>query len=85
MKSTSKGNGSISWREGKEKTYLPEKTNEFKSIHDGNWHSYKVEMPISAALKVLKIQPSSGEGVMEIRNIEMVSAGDHYIRDWPLY
>jgi hypothetical protein len=85
MKSTSKGNGRISWREGREKAYLPEKTTGFKSIHDGNWHSYKVEMPISAALKVLKIQTSSGEGVMELRNIEMVSAGDHYIRDWPLY
>ncbi len=85
MKSTSKGRGSISWKEGTEETYLPEKTSEFKGIHDGNWHQYKVEMPIGRILKVLKIQPSSGEGVMELRNIELVSAGDYYIRDWPLY
>ena len=85
MKSKSKGKGNISWREGNEKTYLPEKTNEFKGIHDGNWHQYKVEMPISGTLKVLKIQPSSGKGVIELRNIELVSAEDYYIREWPLY
>jgi len=42
-------------------------------------------MTLKGALKVLKIQPSSDKGVMELRNIGMVSAGDHYIRDWPLY
>jgi hypothetical protein len=85
MKSNSTGNGSIAWKEGREKTYLPEKLTDFKSIHDGNWHQYKVEMPMKRALKVLKIQPSSGEGMIELRNIELVSTDDHYIRDWPLY
>jgi hypothetical protein len=85
MKSNSTGNGSIAWREGREKTYLPEKLTNFKSIHDGNWHPYKVEMPINKVLKVLKIQPSSGKGMIELRNIELVSTDDHYIRDWPLY
>ena len=85
MKSNSTGNGSIAWREGREKTYLPEKLTDFKSIHDGNWHPYKVEMPINKVLKVLKIQPSSGKGMIELRNIELVSTDDHYIRDWPLY
>jgi len=67
------------------KNNIAGKTNEFKSIHDGNWHQYKVEMPISGTLKVLKIQPSSGKGVIELRNIELVSAEDYYIREWPLY
>jgi arylsulfatase A-like enzyme len=85
MKSTSKGDGTISWKEGGEKTYLPEKVNDFKSIHDGNWHQYKVEMPIKGTLKVMKIQPSSDRGEMQLRNIELVTAEDYYIRDWPLY
>jgi arylsulfatase A-like enzyme len=85
MKSNSTGNGSIAWKEVRESTYLPEKLTDFKSIHDGNWHQYKVEMPMKRALKVLKIQPSSGEGMIELRNIELVSTDDHYIRDWPLY
>jgi len=85
MKSTSKGNGSISWKEVRESTYSLEKAREFESIHDGKWHSYKVAMPMGRPLNVLKIQPSSGEGVIELRNIELVSAEGHYIRDWPLY
>jgi hypothetical protein len=85
MKSTSKGKGSISWKEGSEESYLPEKTSEFKGIHDGKWHQYKVEMPLGRTLKVLKIQPSTDKGMIELRNIELVSAGDYYIRDWPLY
>ena len=85
MKSTSEGKGSVSWKEVRESTYSPEKATEFKSIHDGNWHPYKVAMPMGRPLNVLKIQPSSGEGVIELRNIELVSAEGHYIRDWPLY
>ena len=69
----------------KEQTYLPKKLTDFKSIHDGNWYPYKVEMLMKRALKVLKIQPPSGEGMIELRNIELVSTDDHYIRDWPLY
>jgi len=85
MKSNSMGKGSVSWKEVREENYLPEKTTEFKSIHDDKWHSYKVEMSLNRALKVLKIQPSTDKGVIELRNIELVSPGDHYIRDWPLY
>lgn len=85
MKSTSKGDGNVSWNEGNEKSYLAEKVSTFKSTHDGEWHQYKVELPLKGRLSTLRIQPSTDKGEVELRNIELVSEEDYLIRDWPLY
>jgi len=85
MRSESSGAGSISWREGNEKDDVPEHSTAFKSIHDGQWQSYSVEMPLKAVLKTIRIQPSEGEGRIELKNIKLTTVDGYYIRDWPLY
>jgi len=85
MKSKSKGEGNIAWKEGNEEMYSADKVSTFKSIHDNKWHNYRVEIPLTSLLKTIKIQPSSGKGSIELRNISLVTADDYYIRDWPLY
>lgn len=85
MKSESIGKGYLSWKEAGDKDYLPERSAPFSVTHDGQWHSYSVEMPLGTSLRGIRIQPSQGEGRMELRNIEMVTTDGYYIRDWPLY
>ena len=85
MRSDSKGEGLLFWKGAGDKDYLPERSTAYAVDHDGQWHSYSVEMPLGASLRGIRIQPSHGEGRMDIRNIELVTSAGYYIRDWPLY
>lgn len=84
MKSSSKGDGELAWRVGRQKEYSTENTTAIKSIHDGVWHQYSIEMTLTSVLKVIKIQPSSGVGEVAFRNIKLVTKDGYLIRDWPL-
>ncbi len=85
MISNSKGEGNISWKEGSDKIYSTEKASTFKSLHDGEWHQYSVEISLKGVLRALKIQPSTSDGLIEVKNIQLVTADNYYIRDWPLF
>ncbi|MGB5820317.1 MAG: sulfatase-like hydrolase/transferase [Saonia sp.] len=85
MKSTGKGDGNISWKSGEDKIYSNQNKVSFTVTHDGQWHSYKVEIPLKGRLNTIRIQPSKSKGKMELRHMELVNVDDHYIRDWPLY
>jgi hypothetical protein len=85
MKSSGKGDGLMSWKVSGNKEYLEENTTPFESMHDGEWHSYKVDMPLKGRLSHIRIQPSGSPGDIEIKNIVLVNADGYYIRDWPMY
>jgi len=85
MKSESSGMGSLSWKSGGDKEYQPQKIASFEVNHNGDWNKYSIEIPLEGVLKTLKIQPSREKGTMKIRNLELQTLGEHYIRDWPLY
>ncbi len=85
MKSISTGPGTLSWKDGGEKEYTAENSSPFESIHDGEWHSYSIKMPLEGTLSTIRLKPSEGEGEMELRNLELLTLDGHYIRDWPLY
>jgi len=53
--------------------------------HDGHWHQYSIEMPLVGRLETISLQPSAGEGIIEIRNMELTTRDGYYIRDWPLF
>jgi hypothetical protein len=85
MKSTASGNGLLSWKSAAESEYPEGKATPFECIHDGEWHPYKVEMPLEGGLKFMRIQPATGVGEVALRNIRLVTPDGYYIRDWPLY
>ncbi len=84
MKSTGSSGGELGWKYNPEDDYTAESSTPFSCIHDGEWHTYQVEMPLQKSLRVIKIKPSSGKGEMSIRNIKLLTKDGYYIRDWPL-
>lgn len=84
MKSSSAGDGELAWKYNANNAYTNENSTPFKGIHDGEWHSYSLAMPLQKILKVIKIQPSSGEGEIALRNIKIVTNDGYLIRNWPL-
>lgn len=84
MKSSSTGDGELAWKYNANDGYTSKNSTPFKGIHDGKWHTYSVAMPLQKVLKVIKIQPSSGEGEIDLRNIKIVTNDGYLIRDWPL-
>lgn len=96
MKSTSSGQGMLFWKDQNDTDYkkymdagfVPDESTNASAIpanHDGSWHQYSIEMPLVGRLKTIGIQPSAGEGMIEIRNMELTTQEGYYIRDWPLY
>ncbi|WP_052188273.1 sulfatase [Cellulophaga sp. Hel_I_12] len=85
MKSSGNGEGTLAWKTGKDKDYIPENKTEFEVKHDNQWHQYKIEIPLSDRLSTIQIQPSQSKGKIQIKNIELVNEDGYYIRDWPLY
>jgi hypothetical protein len=85
MKSASRGTGAVSWTcHGQNRDEITGSTT-FNAIHDGNWHVYRTEMPLTGILNTLRIIPGRGPGDIQIRNIRLVTRDGYYIRDWPLY
>jgi hypothetical protein len=85
MKSTSTGDGQVSWKHAGNREYLEENATPFESIHDGEWHPYKVDMPLTGRLSTIRIQPSGSPGDIEIKNVVLLNPDGYYIRDWPMY
>ena len=96
MKSNSSGLGRLFWKDQNDTDYKKYMARDFvpvesmnvstiESNHDGSWHQYSIEMSLMGRLKTIGLQPSAGEGVVEIRNMELTTLDGYYIRDWPLY
>jgi len=96
MKSNSSGQGLLFWKDQNDSDYkkymdpdyVPTENMNVSPIaanHDGSWHQYSIEMLLVGRLKTIGLQPSAGDGVIEIRNMELTTQEGYYIRDWPLY
>ncbi len=84
-KSTGTGNGSIAWTTVQEKKYLPENNTAFEMIHDDQWHSYTIKIPLQGRLSTIQINPLDNKGNILMKNLRLVNEGSYLIRDWPLY
>jgi hypothetical protein len=74
----------LAWKYSPNEKYSTQNSSVIECIHDGKWHKYSVEMPLKKSLRVIKIKPSSGEGEIAIRNIELRTNDGYLIRDWPI-
>ncbi|MGQ1783617.1 MULTISPECIES: sulfatase [unclassified Saccharicrinis] len=84
MKSTSNGDGKLTWKCAGDKVYKESNSTSINAIHDDEWHHYSMDMNLGKTLKVLRIQPSSSKGIMQIRNVKLVTKDGYLIRDWPI-
>lgn len=85
MKSESRGKGAVSWTcRGTEQNGVPPPS-PVDVIHDGAWHAYRAELPLTGVLNTIRIIPGRGPGDIQIRNIRLETEEGYFIRDWPLY
>ena len=77
MKSDSKGVGTVYYN------YPPAagRTVEFKVTHDGRHHEYNVDIPVEN-LDALRLDPSRGEGTIEIDWVRIINSQGEVIKPW---
>jgi len=84
IRSTATGGGKMSWTTSASTSYNEQNSVSFDVVHDGQWHSYSLPIPLNSTMKKLRFQPADSEGEIELRDIEMTTLKGHYIREWPL-
>ncbi len=77
MKSDSDGTGTVYYN----KPAAAGRTVAFPVTHDGNYHEYRVNIPVET-MDALRLDPSRGAGTMEIDWIRIVDRSGEVIRDW---
>ncbi|RED98367.1 putative secreted protein (Por secretion system target) [Marinoscillum furvescens DSM 4134] len=84
MRSSSNGNGRFLWKTSASNTF--DSFVSFTGKHDGNWQSVTVDFTLgnTETLRGLRIQSSSGEGEIELRNIRLLSQSEEELRTWEL-
>ena len=82
MRSNSSGGGQVFWTTDKVKAFKGEHSTEFDVKHDGQWHTYSVELPFNGLLKNVRMDPSRGPGAVELENIRLVNSAGQTIHIW---
>ncbi|MCP4645216.1 MAG: sulfatase [bacterium] len=81
MRSSSTGGGQFFWTTQKARNFGPHQRLDFIPIHDGAWHEYEVPFDANATLRAVRIDPSTGPGVMEFEWIR-IEGGGKVQREW---
>lgn len=72
MTSDSSGKGQVFWQEKKAGPFKAERSHFFDVQHDGRKHEYAVDFTTKSPLLAVRIDPSRGQGRIEISDIRLV-------------
>tara|TARA_R110002072_G_scaffold302100_1_gene483947 strand:+ start:132993 stop:134966 length:1974 start_codon:yes stop_codon:yes gene_type:complete len=80
MTSESSGKGQVCWQEKEAGPFTAERSQFFDVQHDGRKHEYAVSFTTNSPLLAVRIDPSRGQGRIEIADIRLVGQEDvtHY-------
>jgi len=76
MKSNASGKSSIFYNKPSRETLIP-----FAFEHDGEFHEYKLEIPVET-LEALRFNPSRSEGTIEVDWIRIFDKSGETVRSW---
>jgi len=76
MKSNSRQNGRVYWTTRTNRSFARERSVEFPTQHDGQWHDYQIDLRLPAQLVSLRIDPSQAPGQIEIEQLELWDANE---------
>jgi len=84
MRSDSNGPGQFFWTTEKARRFGPQQRLDFSPAHDGGWHEYEIAFEAKAPLDALRLDPSTGPGLIEIAWIRLTEqdAPDTVIQEW---
>ncbi len=72
MTSNSSGRGQVYWQEQSTGPFTAERSRSFDVEHDGKTHEYAVKFATENPLLAVRIDPSRGQGTIEISDIRLV-------------
>ncbi|MEO9593144.1 MAG: N-acetylgalactosamine-6-sulfatase, partial [Rhodopirellula bahusiensis] len=81
MQSNSSGSGQIFWKEiGL--PYNAVRSQVFDVTHDGNVHTYSIQLSPKGPVQGVRIDPSNGEGQIQIQSMRLLDDSGVTIHEW---
>jgi len=77
MRSKAGGGGQIFWTTTRSRGTDERKSARFRLEHDGRWHVYSVPLDATGTVTMLRLDPGSAPGLVEVDSIEIVRAMHH--------
>ncbi|MCX6908275.1 MAG: hypothetical protein NTY01_09555, partial [Verrucomicrobia bacterium] len=72
VKCATGGSGEFFWTTTESPHTNPEHSQQFKLIHDGQWHDYTVRLDARGTVTRLRFDPGGAPGLIEVEKIELV-------------
>ena len=72
VKCATGGAGEFFWTTTESPHTEPERSLDFKLIHDGQWHDYSVRLDARGTVTQLRFDPGNSPGMIEVEKIELV-------------
>ena len=82
MTSESSGRGQVFWQEQGAGRFAAERSQFFDVRHDGQQHEYAVSFRTKTPLLAVRIDPSRGEGALEISDIRLTNGNGKALYRW---
>ena len=86
MRSRGAGDGAVYVATKKEPGFHRDRMQGFSIKHDGQWHTYRIDVTLDSQLTALRIDPGNAQGTIEIDRIRLIgwkSEGAGKVsRDW---
>lgn len=71
------GPGQFFWATENEPSMIEERSHRFELSHDDAWHDYTVFLPVTGRLTVLRFDPGTAPGVVEVATLELLAGQVH--------
>ncbi|MDQ8207910.1 sulfatase [Coraliomargarita sp. SDUM461003] len=82
MRSKSIGKGQVFWTSPTVKGFKGDHSASFSVKQDGAWHDYVVQLPFTGKLNSIRLDPSQGEGRIELKNIRLLGSNGQVLHTW---
>ncbi len=82
MKSASRGPGQVFWTTRAAPNFHRDRSVGLEVKHDGEWHDYRVELPVPGPLTALRLDPGTAPGEIRIEYVRVRGAGNALLKEW---
>lgn len=82
MKSASRGAGQVFWATRAAPNFHRDRSAGLAVKHDGEWHDYRVELPVPGPLTSLRLDPGTAPGEIRIEHLRVRGAGNALLKEW---
>lgn len=85
MQSDSSGKGQVFWhQQGIAPAFFRDRSVSFPVAHDGQSHSYAIELPTEGRVLAIRMDPSSRDGVIRLRDLHLTADDGKVVYRWKL-